>query len=191
MSEDLLGKQLETLFQMPPGSFSSIEKDKVTNVLVNKVTQKTSALSDQLKTNDTLSNLPVPDLVKNGIDLDQLEQDRVLIRNEAFEVYRIGKALLTKLYNDVKDQIGVNDRMYTACSKMIDTVNNSLIRLFEMNQKLKQDEEFRALTSNVDGNQDGTRNMSTDEWMEWVEKAKELEDSTNNKSEHVQDAIIK
>ena len=142
MADDLLGKQLETLFGMPPGSMSNISLDKDTPLLVNSVNNKTKDLSKQLKSNDLLTSMPTTELVKTGISLDQLEDDRKMLRNEAFEVYRIGRALLNKLYGDLENQIGVNDRMWASVAKMLDSVNGSVIKLFEMNQKLKQDEEY-------------------------------------------------
>ena len=176
--DDILGKQLETLFDLPQGSMTNLTPDKVTPTLVDQVKIKTNDLNKQLKKTEILEDMPVSELVKNGLTIDQLEEDKELIRNETFEVYRIGKALLMKIYDDVKNQIGVNDRMYTACAKMLDSVNTSLAKLFEMNQKLKQDAEFKSLT--VSGMQDDgkTKSMTPDDWMKWVESSKESEDPT-------------
>lgn len=174
MSDDILGKSLETILNLPIGSMSNLTPDQITPIMVDQVKVKTNDLSKQLKKTETLSDLPVSELVKNGITIDQLEEDKHLIRNETFEVYRIGKALLMKLYDDVKNQIGVNDRMYLACAKMLDSVNTSLAKLFEMNQKMKQDAEFKAMT--VSGMEEGTsKSMTPDDWMKWVESSREPE----------------
>lgn len=170
--DDFLGKALEAQFNLPAGAMTDLSPDKLTSTLVDQVKIKTNDLSKQLKKTETLSDLPIPELVKCGLTIDQLEEDKELIRNETFEVYRIGKALLIKIYDDVKNQIGVNDRMYVACAKMLDSVNTSLAKLFEMNQKMKQDAEFKSLT--VSGMQDDgkTKSMTPDDWMQWVESAK-------------------
>lgn len=176
MADDILGKQLETLFGMPPGSMSNISLAKDTPLLVSSVNNKTKDLSKQLKTNDMLTSMPTAELVKTGISLDQLEDDRKMLRNEAFEVYRIGRALLNKLYSDLENQIGVNDRMWASAAKMLDSVNGSVMKLFDMNQKLKQDEEFRVIASNNPEDDGKTKNMTTEDWMAWVEAAKESEE---------------
>jgi hypothetical protein len=176
--DDILGKQLENLFDLPQGSMTNLTPDKVTPTLVDQVKLKTNDLNKQLKKTELLEDLPVSELVKTGLTLDQLEEDKELIRNETFEVYRIGKALLMKIYDDVHNQIGVNDRMYVACAKMLDSVNTSLAKLFEMNQKLKQDVEFKSLT--VSGMQDDgkTKSMTPDDWMKWVESTKNSDEPT-------------
>lgn len=176
--DDILGKQLESLFDLPEGSMTTLTPDKVTPTLVDQVKLKTNDLNKQLKKTELLEEMPVSELVKTGITIDQLEEDKEMIRNETFEVYRIGKALLMKIYDDVKNQIGVNDRMYTACAKMLESVNTSLAKLFEMNQKMKQDAEFKSLT--ISGMQDDgkTKSMTPDDWMKWVEATKETDEPT-------------
>jgi len=192
MENDLLGKQLESAFGLTPGSLTNITPDNLTPILADNVKSKTNELTKQLKKHETLTDLPVAELVKNGISLEQLEDDRLMLRNEAFEIYRIGKALLMKLYKDVENQIGVNDRMYTACAKMLDSVNGSVIKLFEMNQKLKQDEEFKVIASVAGDDSDKSKTMSTQQWLDWVDAVKDDETPTTSISKNnVVDADIK
>lgn len=167
MAEDY--SNIEALLNLSPGSTANITPNVATPILVKGVESKTKELVKQLDKSNTLISLPSAELVKNGIDIDQLEADRSLIRVESYEVYRIGKALLTKIYEDIKDQIGVSDKMYIACSKMLDSVNNSLIRLFDMNQKLRQDEEFKSIASSQVEDNNKTKMMTTDSWIEWIE----------------------
>lgn len=191
MTDDIFGKQLENVFGLTPGSLSNLTPDDLTPVLADNVKTKTLELTKQLKKNDALVDMPSSELVKNGISLEQLEDDRKMLRNEAFEVYRIGKALLMKLYKDVENQIGVNDRMYTACAKMLDSVNNSVIKLFDMNQKLKQDEEFRAISMVSGDIDDKTKTMSTQQWIEWVEASKDDTHVASITQANIVDADVK
>ena len=171
MPEDF--SSIERLLNIPEGSTVNTTPEAITPVLVDGVENKTKELVQRAENATALAELSKSDLVKSGISEEALEVDRNLIRNESFEVYRIGKALLVKLYDDVKDQIGVTDRMYASCAKLLDSVNSSLGKLFEMNQKLKQEEEMKGLALLGDDSDDSSRMMSPDQWMEFVEASVE------------------
>jgi hypothetical protein len=167
---------IENLLGLEVGSTNGATPDEITPVLADGVKNKTNELVERLDTTSALSNVPKTELVKSGISLDSLEVDRGLIRNESFEVYRIGKAILTKLYDDIEGQIDVTDRMYASCAKMLDSVNGSLSKLFDMNQKFKQEEEMKGLALMNDLDDDSSLTMTPDQWMDFAEASIEDED---------------
>jgi hypothetical protein len=179
MANEIQFKMLENLLNLKEGQLDVIDSDNMTSFLTNSVKDKTDSLNQSLNQNNYLKTLPECDLVQKGLTLAELESDRQLIRDETFQVYRIGKALLVKLYDDVKDQVNVNDRMYTAIAKMLDSVNTSLAKLFEMNSKMKQEVEFKAIASGNDTN-DNSKTMTIDDWMNWVDSAKNEETKQNS-----------
>lgn len=155
--------------------------NKITPVLVDGVKAKTNELVNRLDSASALSKLSKSELVKSGIDEEALEIDRNLIRNESFDVYRIGKALLVKLYDGIKDQISVNDRMYASCAKLLDSVNGSLSKLFDMNQKLKNEEEMKGLALLGDDDDDKAKMMTPDQWMDFIDAT--IEEDTDDEEE--------
>lgn len=184
MSDEFSG--IEGLLGLPQGSTRDISPDEAGELLVKGVADKTKELSKGIKKVDALENMSSADLVKCGLSVESLEQDKFTIRNELFEVYRIGKALLTKYSDDVKDLVDVNDRMYTAGAKILDSVSGSLDRLGNMIMKFKQEEEMRQLTVEGD-DEDGRKEMSPDQWMDFVDASK---DTKQLPDDNVKDAEI-
>jgi len=184
MTDEFSG--IERLLNLPQGSTKEIDPDKAGEVLGKGVVKKTKDLTKNMKKCETLDKMSSADLVKCGIDIESLEADKLTIRNESFEVYRIAKALLEKYHNDVKDMVDVNDRMYLAGGKLIDSVTGSLDKLTNMILKFKQEEEMRRLTTAGEDDDDGRKEMSTHQWIDFVDEVKDDTAPTEN----VQDAEI-
>ena len=184
MADEFSG--IERLLGLPTGSTKDIGPEKAGEVIGKKVVKKTTQLTKDLKKIDTLQEMSSADLVKCGLTVETLEQDKLSIRNESFEVYRIAKALLTKYHNDVKDMVDVNDRMYLAGGKLIDSVTGSLDKLTNMILKFKQEEEMRKLTD-MGEEEDGKKEMNPTQWIDFVEEVKKDKPPENK---NVQDAEI-
>lgn len=164
---------IERLLGLPEGSTEQADKD-IQQLLARGVQQKTTQLEKQVNKIDTLDNMATSELVKCGISVEKLEMDKVIIRNEAFEVYRIAKALLERYKQQVDGLIDVNDRMWASGGKMIEAVVGSLDRLTTMILKFKQEEEMKALTM-VKDNDDGSKEMSATDWISFIKEVKNSE----------------
>jgi len=183
MADEFSG--IERLLGLPQGSTKKIKPEDVGKKLTTAVNKKANTLSKELKKTDALETMSSADLVKCGLSVESLENDKITIRNEAFEVYRITKALYEKYYNDVKDMVDVNDRMYTAGFKGADSIVNTLDKLTNIILRFKQDEEMKQL-SILGDDDDGKKDMHPTQWMDFVDHVKENEDEDEN----VKDAEI-
>lgn len=178
MSDEFTG--IERLLGLKAGSTKEIDPNdvgKVQKVLTTAVSKKTTQLEKELKKVDTLTTTMSPgDLVKCGMTIESLEADKATIRNEAFEVYRLCKTLLDKYMLDVDEQIDTNDRMYTAGFNGITAATNSLEKLSNMILRFKQEEEVKGLNV-VENNDTGTKPMTPEDWMNFVDAVKESPDA--------------
>lgn len=140
---------------MAAQDFSSIEKllgleEGSTNAglptsLANKIEEKTKELTDAMDKVTTIKNLPPSELLKTGMSLEELEDDRRQIVTEAKFIYDISKKLLQKMWDDIKDKIVVPDRMYDAASKLVASVTASNKSLRDINTQYRQEEEMRQM----------------------------------------------
>jgi len=178
---------IETLLGLPVGSTKKIDPDKAGEHLAKGVNKRTTQLNKELKKTDTLEKMSSADLVKCGITLESLERDKETIRKDTFELYRVGKVLLDKYMADAEDRIDMDDRMYTAGFKGIDSLSGTLDKLGNMILKFKQDEQMNQLTL-VGEDDDGKKEMNPRQWMDFVEESKKPDDEI--KAENVQDAEI-
>jgi len=176
---------IERLLGLPEGSTKNIDPSKAGEKLVKGVANKTNQLNKDLKKTETLEKMSNADLVKSGISIESLEKDKDTIRNEAFEVYRIAKSLLIKYQDDVDDRIDVDDRMYTAGAKLVDSVTGSLDKLTNMILRFKQEEDMKNLTL-VGETEEGKKEMSPQGWIDFVDEVKDDEEDLDN----IQDAEI-
>ena len=180
---------IEALLNLPPGS--TIKKDpfEVTPILTKGVQSKTAQL---IKMNDVATEhteMDSLDRVRYGVSLEQLENDKFEIRKDAFEVKTIARAILDKLFHDIRDQIGVSDRMYLAASKMIDSLNMCIAKLDDMNRKMRQEEEFKSISIGQT-EENGTKQMTPDMWIDFIEAVKEKPEPVKIEDPNVQDATI-
>jgi hypothetical protein len=165
---------IERLLGLPEGSTEQGERD-VKELLAKGVKDKTKELEKKATQLDTLDNMASSDLVKAGFTLESLEQDKVTIRTEAFEVYRIAKTLLERYKEQIDSLVDVNDRMWLAGGKMVDSVVGSLDKLTNMILKFKQEEELKNLTV-LDENDDGSKEMTPGDWMNFVNEVRDDDD---------------
>ena len=177
---------IERLLGLPEGSTEQGEKD-VKELLAKGVQEKTKDLERQMNQLDTLDTMASSDLVKAGFSLESLERDKVTIRTEAFEVYRIAKTLLERYKEQIDGLVDVNDRMWLAGGKMIDSVVGSLDKLTNMILKFKQEEEMKNLTV-LDENEDGSKEMSPDDWISFIKEVRD--DDTGDDSDAVEGEIV-
>lgn len=177
---------IESLLGLPQGSTAKISPHEAPAVLTKAVKAKTTQLDKDLKKIDTLKETLSPaDMVKGGLSIEMLELDKETIRNEAFEVYRIAKALLEKYKSDVDDRLDINDRMYLAGGKLVDSVVGSLDKLTNMIIRFKQEEEVKGLS--VVGPDEGKqKEMSTDAFTNLID----MVNSENNENDNIVDAEI-
>jgi len=71
--------------------------------------------------------------------------------------------------------VDVNDRMWLAGGKMVDSVVGSLDKLTNMILKFKQEEELKNLTV-LDENDDGSKEMTPGDWMNFVNEVRDDDD---------------
>lgn len=165
---------IERLLGLPPGSTSQSE-EKIGSTLANGVKSKTKELVDKSHELEVLGSLPSSELVKSGFDLEELEQDKVRIKTEAFEVYEISKALLDGFKTQLDGLVQPSDRMWTAGAKLIDSVTGSLDKLTNMILKFKQEEEMKGLTL-VGENESTSKAMTPQDWIAYIKEVKNTDD---------------
>jgi hypothetical protein len=161
---------IEKLLGLPEGSTQRSE-DELRPLLVNGVKQKTDALQKDVTKLNVLSEMKAPDLVKHGFDLESLEQDKIRLRNEAFEVYDISRALLVRFKEQIDLAVNPNDRMWASGAKLIDSVTSSIDKLTSMVLKFKQEEEMKGLALVTEA-ESTTKSMSPQDWLAFVKEAK-------------------
>lgn len=180
MTDEFSG--IERLLGLKPGSTKEIDPNdvgKVQKVLTTAVSNKTTQLVKDLKKVDTLTtNMSAGDLVKCGMTIESLEADKLTIRNEAFEVYRLCKTLLEKYMSDVNEQIDTNDRMYTAGFNGMTAATNSLEKLSNMIMRFKQEEEIKGLNV-VENNEAGVpkKEFTPEDWIKFVDAVRDTPDA--------------
>jgi hypothetical protein len=111
----------ERLLGLPPGSTSENE-ETLRPMLTNGIKEKATELTKELNQLQVLEDLPKTDLVKHGFSLESLEQDKIRIRTEAFEVYTIARNLLNGFNSQMDRAVNPNDRMWLAGAKLIDSL---------------------------------------------------------------------
>lgn len=161
---------IESLLGLPKGSTQKSE-DELRPLLVNGVKQKTDALQKDVSRMQVLSEMKSPDLIKSGFDVETLEQDKIRLRTEAFEVYDISRALLERFKEQIDTAVNPSDRMWASGAKLIDSVTSSIDKLTGMILKFKQEEEMKGLAV-ISEEESANKSMSPDDWMAFVEKAK-------------------
>lgn len=180
---------LERLLGLPEGSTEGSSESQVAPIISKGVKEKTHELEKQMKKIDTLDGLAPSELVKNGLSMELLEQDKVTLRNEAFEVYRIAKAILERFKEDMDERVDIGDRLYTAGGKIVESVSGSLDRLSNMLMKFRQEEEIRNL-SIVTEEETGTKQMTPQDWMAFVNEVRNSGNDDEGPSGLVEDAEI-
>lgn len=180
---------LERLLGLPEGSTEGSSESQVAPIISKGVKEKTHELEKQMKKIDTLDGLAPSELVKNGLSMELLEQDKVTLRNEAFEVYRIAKAILERFKEDMDERVDIGDRLYTAGGKIVESVSGSLDRLSNMLMKFRQEEEIKSL-SIVTEEETGTKQMTPQDWMAFVNEVRNSGNDDEGPSGLVEDAEI-
>jgi len=164
----------ERLLGLPAGSTARGE-DELRPLLADSLKTKTNELVKDNTKLEVLSSMSTSDLVKHGFNLDSLEEDKVRIRNESFEVYEIARSLLNGYKTQMDRAVNPNDRMWMAGAKIIDSVTGSLDKLLTMTMKFKQEEEMKGMTLvNDDGK--SSKEMTTKDWMDFIKTVKEMPD---------------
>jgi hypothetical protein len=169
MSEKYAG--IERLLGLPQGSTAQSE-DNLRPVLVDGVKAKTKELVNKTKQMDVLDEMSASDLVKSGFDLEELEQDKIRIKTEAFEVYDISRSLLNRFRDQIDQSVNPNDRMWASGAKLIDSVTGSIDKLTNMILKFKQEEEMKGLTLMGD-DESTSKTMSPKDWIAFVKEARD------------------
>lgn len=173
---------IESLLGIKQGSTAQIDPNdvgKVQKVLTKAVEKKTKEMEKELKKVDTLSTLPNADLVKCGLSIQSLEEDKVTLRKEAFEVYRICRTLLNKYMEDVEGQIDTSHLMYKAGFDGITSASNSLKTLTEMVMRFKQEEEIKNIPLENENGNGNTKEMSPQDWINFIDEVKVSETEVN------------
>lgn len=189
MSEKYAG--IERLLGLPEGSTAQSE-DTLRPVLVNGVKSKTKELVSKTKEMEVLGEMSSSELVKSGFDIEELEQDKIRIKTEAFEVYDISRALLDRFRDQIDQSVNPNDRMWASGAKLIDSVTGSIDKLTNMILKFKQDEEMKGLTLIGEDNST-SKSMSPQDWLAFVKEVKDVDivlEELPNKSSEPNDEII-
>lgn len=164
----------ERLLGLPAGSTAQGEND-LAPLLADSLKTKTNELVKDNTKLEVLSNMSKSDLVKHGFNLDSLEEDKIRIRNESFEVYEIARALLNGYKTQIDRSVNPNDRMWMAGAKLLDSITGSLDKLLTMTMKFKQEEEMKGMTLvNDDGK--SSKEMTTKDWMDFIKSVKETSD---------------
>jgi len=175
---------LERLLGLPEGSTEGDSVEKVAPVITKGIANKTTQLQNNVTEVEMIENMSSNDIVKYGISLDMLEQDKERIRREAFEVYDIAKSILTRFKEEMDTAIEFNDRMFTAGGKIVDSVSGSLDKLTNMILKFKQDEETKMMLTNDANTDDGKKEMTPRDWVAFVREVKA--DKDNEKIETIE-----
>lgn len=161
----------EKLLNLPPGSTEGNDINKIVPVIAKGVKDTTEQLEKAVKRVDTLESMAPSELVKHGITMEVLEQDKIDIRERAWKTYNIAEKILERYNNDITRLVDVNDRMYTAGGKLIEAVTGSLDKLYNIVQKIRQEEEMKNLT--VVQDTDSGKVMTTADWRTFIETVSE------------------
>jgi hypothetical protein len=184
---------LERLLGLPEGSTQGSTESEVAPVLTKGVKEKTNELEIRLQKADTLGDMAPSELVKNGLSMELLEADKVNMRNEAYEVYGIAKSILERFKEDIEERVDIGDRMYTAGSALISSVAGSLDKLNNMLMRFRQEEEIKGLAIIGEDDNNGSKQMSPQDWMAFVNEVRNEDDDSDDDSQPkglVEDAEI-
>lgn len=173
MSKDYLA--FERLLGLPPGSTAQGEEE-LRPLLADGIKNKTNELTKKATQLDVISSMSTADIVKTGFSLETLEDDKIKIRNETFEVYTIARALLDGYKTQMDRAVNPNDRMWMAGAKLVDSVTGSLDKLLNMTMKFRQEEEMKGMTL-VKESEKSTREMTPKSWFEFIKQVKETPDA--------------
>lgn len=179
---------LEHLLGLPEGSTEGSDSSDVAPILTQGVKNKTSELEVRLKEVDVLDTLAPSELVKNGLSLELLEQDKVTLRNEAFEVYGIAKSILVRFQEDMEERVDIGGALYTAGGAVISSVSGSLDRLSNMLIKFRQEEEMKGMTI-LGEEDDGSKQMTPQDWVAFINEVK-AEDDTEEPTGIIEEAEV-
>jgi hypothetical protein len=157
----------ERLFGLPEGSTEGNDINKIAPVIAKGIKDTTNQIEKAVKRVDTLEAMAPSELVKHGITLEILEQDKIDIRERAWKTYNIAEKILERYEADVTRLTEINDRMYTAGGKLIEAVTGSLDKLYGIIQKIRQEEEMKNLT--IIQEDDESKVMTTADWRTFIE----------------------
>lgn len=180
---------LERLLGLPEGSTQGADESEVAPTLSKGIKEKTTELEVKAKKVETLGDMAPSELVKNGLSMELLEQDKVTLRNEAFEVYQIAKTILNRFKEDIDERVDIGDRLYTAGGKIIDSVSGSLDRLNNMLIKFRQEEEIKGLAI-IDEEDNGTKQMTPTDWNDFINSVHDEDNDDSKSITRIEDADI-
>ncbi len=168
----------ERVLNLPIGSTDGKSDAKAAPIIIKGIKDNTEQLVKAVNKIDTLQSMAPNDLVKHGISLDVLEQDKADIRERAWKIYNVAEKVLEKFEGDITNLIGPSDRMYTAGAALISSVAGSLDKLYNIVQKIKQEEEFKNIVTIKED--DESKVMAPDDWRRFIEGVSDKDDKTIN-----------
>jgi len=181
---------LERLLGIPEGSTAGSSESQVAPILTKGVKNKTLELEARMKKVDALDTMAPSDLVKNGLSMELLEQDKVMLRNEALDVYQIAKSILVSFKEDMDERVEIGDRLYTAGSAIISSVSGSLDRLNNMLIKFRQEEDIKGLTILGEEEDNSSKQMTPQDWMAFVNEVRDGDEEEDSPTGLIQDAEV-
>ena len=181
-------ENLEKLLGIEPGSVSKIPEDKLVPNLIKNVNDKTEELSAKFEiTSDKLTKIEKTN--ENLISLEELDNDRKNIIEQAKLIYEISLRLLKKLEKDISDKITSDPKLWASAGPLINAVNSNLKTLSDINTRYRQEEELRQLTS-TDEKGDDSLNLTWDKIGDWLEQKKKESGIKENDKVDVEGAIL-
>jgi hypothetical protein len=89
----------------------------------------------------------LPEIKKNNeITMALLEEDRIRIRNDSYDIFNMTHAILKKVYLDMTNSTAPSDKMLVAFARLSDSASSTLERLNMLVQKYRREEELRGAT---------------------------------------------
>jgi len=163
--QDFSGFERE--LNLPQGSTEGKNQSSVAPIIAKGIKDTTEQLSRAVKKISTLEAMAPNELVKHGITIQILEQDKIDIRERAWKIYNIAEKILNVYEKDIDRLAEVNDRMYASGAKLIEAVTGSLDKLYTIIQKIRQEEDMKNLVIIQDD--DESKVMSPDDWRKFIE----------------------
>lgn len=145
---------LEKLLGIEEGSTKKLSEEELLPELVKGVNNKTKELSTKLKSND----LQLAEDPNNPLLLENLENQRKQIIEDAKEINEIGKLLLKRFKKDIDDSIVVDAKKWQSAGPMLSSVSNNIKSLHEIINQNIQREEMRQMSAEI-------HSENTDEMM--------------------------
>lgn len=174
---------LESFLGIPVGSTPSardIPKStiKADLVIAKEVKSETAGLAHSLARIELAEKMTPSDIVKFGISVEDLENDKVRIREQAIKVHDIAMRLLARYEDEVNNLVDVNDRMWASGAKLIDSVTGSSDKLLNMALKLTQDAQMKSMMQPEAESEDTKeKDMSPSDWISFIEEVQEKNQS--------------